>query len=363
MDAPAAPVPVCAEPLGPATPLPSLRLAGLALVFAVAGVAIAWLVISGRVPAWGAAMAHLSITGAAAWLARGAREPHRARALWLLAIGFGGLGAIGAAGTALGVVLGVYFDRRATPVDEWRRTLFPEAVADKDEALWALVGARQGDHRSTVAPFVDVLEHGSLAQKQAVVALVARHFRPAFAPALRLALRDPQNAVRVQAATAVSLIEAAATSRALDLQRQRGEHPDDPELLLELAHHEDQYAFTGLLDTVREQESRARAIAAFRAYLTARPGDLTAWYRLGRLFARLGEHEHALACLREVLDRGGTVEARLWIMECLFHLRRFDELRALARASEALMAAELPSLPVETGQVLRLWVPEAGGAR
>ncbi len=353
----------CVAPLGPASVRSSLRVAGLALAFALAGVALAWLVLRGSVPAWGAAIAHLALTAAAVSFARRAREPWRARALWLLAIGFGGVGAIGAAGAALATVLGVYFDRHATPIDEWRRALFPEAVADKDGALWALVGARQGDHRATVAPFVDVLEHGSLAQKQAVVALIARHFRPAFAPALRLALRDPQNAVRVQAATAVSLIEAAATSRALDLERQRQQRQDDPVLLLELAHHEDQYAFTGLLDAAREQESRARAIAAFRAYLAARPDDSAAWYRLGRLFARLGRHEDALACLREVLCRGGGVEARLWTMECLFHLRRFDELRALARESAGSMAAELPSLPVETGQVLRLWVPEAGAAR
>ena len=52
------------------------------------------------------------------------------------------------------------------------------------------------------------------------------------------------------------------------------------------------------------------------------------------------------------------METRLWAMECLFHLRRFGELRQLARESAGPIAGELQALPVETRQVLRLWVPE-----
>jgi hypothetical protein len=353
-----------ADPLGSAAPLEgataraTLRVAGVVLAFVMLGAGIVALSWTGRAPTWVAVAAHLAATWCAVAVARREPDPRSARTLWLLAVSFGGLGILGAAGTMLSVVLGLHYDRHATPVDEWRRALFPEAEVDKDEALWALVGTRKSDHRTTVAPFVDVLEHGSLAQKQAIVALIARHFRPAFAPALRLALRDPQNAVRVQAATAVSLIEAQATSSALDLERQRRERPDDLDLLLQIARHEDQYAFTGLLDAGREQESRARAIGALRTYLMARPDEVTAWHQLGRLFARLGQHEDALPCLREALRCGGSVETRLWAMECLFHLRRFVELRQLAHESASQIADELPALPVETRQVLRLWVPE-----
>jgi tetratricopeptide (TPR) repeat protein len=355
--------PLPAEPRGVA-PLEAaawratLRPAGLAVAFVLIGTGLVALVWANRLPAWAAALAHLGATAAAVGLAHREPDARSARALWLLAVTFGAIGALGAAGTLLTIALGLHYDRHATPVDEWHRALFPEAEADQDEALWALVGVRRSDHRTTVAPFVDVLQHGSLAQKQAVVALIARHFRPAFAPALRLALVDPQNAVRVQAATAVSLIEAEATSQALDLERQRRERPDDLELLLRIARHEDQYAFTGLLDAAREQDSRARAIGALRAYLAARPEDVAAWHQLGRLFARLGRHEEALSCLREALRHGGSVETRLWAMECLFHLRRFGELRLLARDSAESIAGELQALPVETRQVLRLWVPD-----
>jgi tetratricopeptide (TPR) repeat protein len=306
---------------------------------------------------WAVGAAHAaSVVGAVEW-ARRECDVRRARVLWLVAVAHAALGPVGSAGAMLANALGVYFDRHATPVDEWRRTLFPEAVEDPDAKLWALVDLRNTDRPTAIAPFVDVIEHGALAQKQAVVALIAKHFRPAFAPALRRALQDPQNAVRVQAATAVSLIEAAATSDALTLERQRRERPDDPSVLLQLARHEDSYAFTGLLDPNREQESRGRAIEAYRAYLTQCPDDTTALHELGRLCARLGRHAEALSCFEEVVAHDDSPTARLWIMECLFHLQRFGELRQRARESAALLSGKPGALPLETEQVLKLWAP------
>lgn len=343
-----------ADPLRPASPRRVLRQLGLALAFAAAGVGLARLAFAGGAP-WAALAGHVLATTVVVWLARRARDPRGARGLWLLAIGFGGLGAIGAAGSALTLLLGLAYDRRATAPDEWRRALFPEAEADPDAELWAVVGTRDADGHPSVAPFVDVLDHGSLSQKQAVVALIARHFRPAFAPALRKALRDQQNVVRVQAATAVAMIEAQATAAACVLERHRREHPDDPALLLQLARHEDDYAFTGLLDPARERESRARAVSTFREYLAVRPGDVAAWHQLGRLFARLGSHEDALSCLRQALHHGGGAQTRLWAMECLFHLRRFRELRQLVQESAAPMTAEIAELPLETPHVLQMW--------
>lgn len=346
-------------PLAPPAASSTVRVAGLAVASVIVGSCIVGAALSGLAPVWAAGLAHLGTAALVAARARREADPRGARALWLLAISCGGLGPLGGAGTLLSVLLGLYHDRHAISVDDWRRSLFPEQETDKDAALWALVGTRKTDRPSAIAPFVDVLEHGSLAQKQAVVALIAKHFRPAFAAALRLALRDPQNAVRVQAATAVSLIEAAATSRALALERQRSERPDDLGVLLQLARHEDAYAFTGLLDAGREQESRARAVEAFRLYVEARPEDVASRHELGRLYARLGRHEDALVCFQEAMRHEATPETRLWLMECLYHLRRFAELREQAGESAGLMAQDPAALPVETRQVLRLWAPEA----
>jgi polysaccharide biosynthesis protein PelE len=347
--------PITTDPLRPASPRRVLGQLGVALAFAAAGIGLARLALAGGVAAWAALAGHVLATTVAVWLARRACDPRGARSLWLLAIGFGGLGTIGAMGSALTLLLGLAYDRRATPLDEWQRALFPEAEADPDAELWAVIGTREAAGHPSVAPFVDVRDHGSLSQKQAVVALIARNFRPAFAPALRRALRDQQNVVRVQAATAVTMIEAQATAAAYELERHRRERPDDPSLLLRVARHEDGYAFTGLLDPARERESRERAVSAFREYLDVRPGDVAAWHQLGRLFARLGCHEDALSCLRQALHHGGGAQTRLWTMECLFHLRRFPELRQLVEESAGPMTAEISELPLETPHVLQMW--------
>jgi tetratricopeptide (TPR) repeat protein len=337
------------------------RVGAVAGVLLLVGVGVVAAAIGGA-PLWGLGGVHLLTVAGVVALARQETEPRRARALWLLAMAHGALGPFGTAGTLLSVGLGRYYDRRATPVDEWRRTLFPDAEEDPDAKLWALVDLRNTDRPSAIAPFVDVIEHGALAQKQAVVALIAKHFRPAFAPALRRALHDPQNAVRVQAATAVSLIEAQATSTALDLDRQRRESPDDPQVLLQLARHEDAYAFTGLLDPGRERESRGRAVDAYRAYVLLRPDDVSALHELGRLYVRLARYGEALECFEQVMEHEDSATARLWIMECLFHLRRFGELRHRAREGAVRVSGDPAALPIETQQVLKLWAPGAAPA-
>ena len=78
---------------------------------------------------------------------------------------------------------------------------------------------------STVSPFAEVIEFGSFEQKQSVVTLIADHFRPEFASALRAALNNPEPAIRVQAATAVARIENQFLQRSVALEGARVEHP------------------------------------------------------------------------------------------------------------------------------------------
>jgi len=353
---------ILVDPLPPPTRASVARPAAAAAAALVVGAVLVAVTLL-EVAWWPVAIAlHVATVLAVVSMARVERDLRGARAMWLLAIAHGALGPLGAAGSLLAIALGRYYDRHATSIDEWRRTLFPDVEPERDANLWALVDVRNTDAASSVQPFVDVIEHGALAQKQAVVALIAKHFRPAFAPALRRALRDPQNAVRVQAATAVSLIEAQATTSAMDLERQRQERPGDAAILLKLARHEDGYAFTGLLDAGREAESRARAVEAYHAYIAIVRDDATALHELGRLLARCGRYVEALDCFEQVLRYDDSATARLWTMECLFHLRRFADLRQRARDSAQALSHVPGSLPLETAQVLRLWAPGAVSA-
>jgi hypothetical protein len=56
--------------------------------------------------------------------------------------------------------------------------------------------------------FVDVIDHGTLAERQTALGLMARNFHPDYAPALEAALRSAEPVVRVQAAAVVAHVRA-----------------------------------------------------------------------------------------------------------------------------------------------------------
>jgi hypothetical protein len=66
---------------------------------------------------------------------------------------------------------------------------------------------------ATPARFEDVIAHGTLAERQAALGLMARRFHTDFAPALEAALRSPEPVVRVQAAAVVARVRADLKTR------------------------------------------------------------------------------------------------------------------------------------------------------
>jgi hypothetical protein len=63
------------------------------------------------------------------------------------------------------------------------------------------------------AQFESVIATGTLAERQAALGLMARHFHTDYAPALEAALRSPEPVVRVQAAAVVSRVRADLKTR------------------------------------------------------------------------------------------------------------------------------------------------------
>jgi hypothetical protein len=62
-------------------------------------------------------------------------------------------------------------------------------------------------------PFTAVMQQGTLAERQAALGHVARHFHPHYLPALTLALRSPESVIRVQAAAVATRVRAEITLR------------------------------------------------------------------------------------------------------------------------------------------------------
>lgn len=258
------------------------------------------------------------------------------------------------------------FRRRATSFEDWYASLFPTEAESRAIELYRRLEAGQEGvaTSSSLTSFVDVLRLGTPEQKEAVVTILSRNFRPTFAPALRLALQDEVPSVRVQAATAAAEIENDFLARSIELSRDVETRPDDVDAHVRLAAFYDDYSYSGMLDTLREEENRRLALVHYREALKRRPGDLTLEAAVGRCLVRSGDLARAerwiARSLRRGLDDRGLF---VWYLDCLFALKRFDELRKLIADNRALLLGDgsgRPGDPVPAS--VRLWLDEEGAA-
>lgn len=297
---------------------------------------------------------------AAAWAYAFRRGGSVNRFAVLLAVAAMALGPIGTLGLILIVPLQALLRRRATPFEEWYRALFPDEEPDDNRRLFELISSGRAETAGNVSveSFTDVMRAGSIEQKRAVITLLVRRFRPEFAPALNLALQDPNPAIRVQAATAAAEIESDFLERAIALEADAKAHPADALRRLALAQHYDAYAFSGLLDRQREHDNRAEALQHYRAVLALQPGHLGARAAVSRILVRTGRYAEAVDWLGERLDSGHVNRATVaWYAECLFHLRRYGDLRGVAlRFRDLLLGSGETTHDDGLSDAIRLWL-------
>jgi tetratricopeptide (TPR) repeat protein len=278
----------------------------------------------------------------------------------LLIAGTAALGPVGPAGTLVAMALTRWYMRGAVPFDEWYRALFPETAEEPGDAFAKQVANSAQDDPAGLAPFSEILAFGSVQQKQALIALINRSFRPAFGQILKRALTDSNNAIRVQAATAMNRIERDMHERTIRLGRLANERPDDPDALLELARHYDQYLYSGILDARREEQVRELALDAYRRYNAIRPDNGDSRMAISRLLLRGGRYSEAAVSLEASQHDGfSTQYAELWYVESLFNLGRFAELRKYARQlQDRLDGAD--GLPPAAVEAVRTWAAAEG---
>ena len=189
--------------------------------------------------------------------------------------------------------------------------------------------------------------------------MITNNFKPAFAPVLKTALNDANNAIRVQAATCITKIEADFMSHAVALTKRGVENPDDADLLKEIAEHYDRYAYLGLLEHDRETECRNNALGYYARYLALRPEDSAARTAAGRILVRDRRYKDAVAWFERVSSDGTVVprapEEAVWYLESLFRLGHFAKVRAILMASGKELQ-DSAGLPLEILEAVQLWV-------
>jgi hypothetical protein len=247
------------------------------------------------------------------------------------------LGPLGPIATFALLLMTNAFGRVAKPFEEWYASLFPEEDTNASERLYQrlMSGREDAIAEGSVGSLTDVLFTGNTRAKQAVVALLARRFRSDFAPALQMALNDPEASIRVQAATAASAIEERFHAQRLELEETARQHKGDRVSMLDLARHMDEYAYAGVLDADRQLATMTAALDSYRAArgYDAAPdapetdGDQAIDIAIGRLLLRLDRIEEAADHLAALSQTSPDPRPTLWHVECLYRLRRFDALR------------------------------------
>lgn len=289
----------------------------------------------------------------ARWVGRRVR---RNQVAWYLFVATAALGPLGPFTALVTGALLVLFHRDWFDFQAWYASLFPAETRSRVKDLYESLLRRQ---RSTaggaVESFADILSSGDAAKKRLVIGLLTRHFRPGFAPALKLALTDNDPSVRTQAATAVATIEGRFLARAQKLHRKVRERPKSFGRRERLARHYDDYAFTGLLDPERERDNRIRALEGYQEALKVRPRESSLWLAIGRLLVRERRYDAAASWFTVAEARGLlSADMVLWNLEALFKLGRYDKLReAIAEHSHLFQAGG--KHPPQVPDVLRLW--------
>jgi len=267
------------------------------------------------------------------------RRGFDSRVAWIAAVSTPTLGPIGILGALLAAIPMDLRRGRDLDFHHWYLSLFPEEETTPAEELYDLIvsGRANADTAATVS-FMDIMEGSDPARKQAVVALVARHFHPSFTPILKAALADADPTVRVQAATAAARIENAFSQRWMELDREVRRRPANVTARLELARLLDAHAFRGLLDPDREAECRRQALAHYFALAREAPRTPGLTLDLGRLLLRLGRFDEAADLLRVTAEN--DTRGLIWYAECLFRLGRYAELRSLCHDGIRLLSPQ-----------------------
>ena len=143
---------------------------------------------------------------------------------------FGPLGALGALMTARLAPA----RPRATPLlVAWYQRIAHSVETDPVSQMSDMVSIGRAVNLTGGPPgsFARVMTQGSLADRQALLGHVARHFDVAYLPALKIALTNPEPVIRVQAAAVATRVQTELSRIIADWDRRAGEHMSGVEAL------------------------------------------------------------------------------------------------------------------------------------
>lgn len=201
-----------------------------------------------------------------------------------------------------------------------------------------------------------VMLYGTEAQKRRALERILKFFRPEFCKPLMIALRDKSNAVRVLAATAVSRIDQQYGEKIQHLENEIKHHPNEVDRLLEYGEECEWQSKIVVFDPERQNKMLGKAYEAYNLYSNLFPENEKVIAALGRLSCQMGDYDQAIAYYRKILQPGKPVTDEIiqWAMRALFHQKRYDDIRKIARDDSLVVKGEMPDHDLILESVL-LW--------
>lgn len=316
------------------------------------------LVLAAGATPMAAIMLHACCCAAFAWLAfrPGAARTPAAATVRVVALTAPFLGPIAAsAGLVILAVIAVAHDPVAN-ASMWHEHLFPNLAVDELTERTEEISRQSGNGGADeIESFFDVLRWGTLPEKEHVLSLISRSFRPEFAPVLRAGLAVDDLGLRAQAAAGLSMLETRISARLGNLQEAfRDAGPEERSTAaIDLALALSDAAHTGLYDEARNTEMRREIVSILTT--CAGPVDPRINTMLGRTLIQLGEFDQAVETLSGVADATGSGEAAFdWLLEGVFRQGDYRRIGSLvegrAESVRSLVQQDGPLAPA-----LRFW--------
>jgi polysaccharide biosynthesis protein PelE len=305
------------------------------------------------------AVIHLTTVGCLlVWTYRQHRRQRDVKLPLLMVILTATTGPFGASIALVSLIFLVFYSKSGTSFLTWLTALFPEEKVERSIELYQRLSAGWDDFsdKQRIMTFQDAISLGTVQQKREALAKILRYYKREFAPALMKALHDPNNAIRVQAATVVAKFEQEYMSHYMELSRRVEAHPDDADLLLKMAQQADAYAYSGILDDERERNFREIAKGHYETYLRQVPDDAEAGFALGRIYIHLREAESAYQILKRLMAKKENQAPNLvmWLIESLYYLKKFNELKEMAELVPSAATSDSDS-PFIIQETLKIW--------
>lgn len=242
-------------------------------------------------------------------------------------------------------------------IKDFLSSLFPESEFSAVEKVYDRIshGLEKFDPESNPLPFMDVIEFGSEKQKRLAIEKILRFFRPEFSPALRKALEDPSNGIRVLAATAVNTLDKNLFEIYLSMLEKLRGGDEKMETLLAFANHCYLYVQSDILDESRSKKVILDAINAYRKILKRDPKNISVIEKLSRIYVKEGLYHEVLELLDPVIKKNETVTGEVikWYMAALYYLKNYDQLEVFASAH--LENAKDVSTSLEVKEMILAW--------